>query len=156
MPTVRNSTVYTSQIGAGGQSLNVGTLPDRDTQGKQRYAIVTVTALGTEVTGDSYRLLKLPAGCKVLAVDCSIIADATVGTGVTVRIGDQTTVNRWAGTIDISAGGYFAFTATLGTEVVVPVAIAGGTDDIVTLTFVAITSITAAKRITILMSYLLQ
>jgi hypothetical protein len=157
-----NSAVYTSQVGSAGKSLNAGTLLERDVQGKQRQAIVSYTALGTEATGDKVNLLKLPAGAKVIAVDCSIAATSSVGTGVTVRVGDQTTANRWAGTIDISAGGVFAFTATLGTEVVTPVAIVGptaagaaGTDDVVTLTFVAITSITAAKVITCLISYVL-
>lgn len=156
----RNSTTYASQIGTAGQSQNVGFLLERDVAGKQRVAIVAITALGTEVTNDLYNLLKLPPGAKLLPGDCYYLTTATVGTGVTVRIGDQTTANRWSGTIDISAGGYFPFTNTLGTELN-PVAIVGpnaagvSTDDIVTLKFVAITAITAGKVIGIIISYVL-
>lgn len=156
----RNSALYTSQIGSAGSSLNAGTLLERDVQGKERVALVSITALGTEVTNDLYRLLKLPPGAKLLPTKCSYMITATLGTGVTVRIGDQTTANRWSGTIDVSAGGYFPFTNTLGTELV-PVAIVGpdttgaSTDDIVTLKFVAITSITAGKVIGIVIAYLL-
>ena len=64
-------------------------------------------------------------GAKVIDCDSAICATATVGTGVTVRIGDQTTANRFSGTIDISAGGYFPFTNTLGSEFPTPVAVVG-------------------------------
>jgi hypothetical protein len=153
----RNSTIYQSQIGTGGQSLNVGTSLERDVAGKERVAIVSYTALGTEVTNDLVNLVKLPPGAKLLPQKSSYLTTATVGTGVTVRIGDQTTANRWSGTIDISAGGYFPFTNTLGTELA-PVAVVGTTasaDDVVTLKFVAITAITAGKVITAIITYVL-
>jgi hypothetical protein len=152
-----NSAVYTSQVGSAGKSLNAGTLLSRDVQGKERVAIVSYTALGTEVTNDLVNLLKLPIGSKVLPQKCSYLATATVGTGVTVRIGDQTTANRFSGTIDISAGGFFPATNTLGTELA-PVAVVGtaaAADDVVTLKFMAIGAITAGKVITVLITYVL-
>lgn len=163
MATTYNAPLFTSQANSGGagQSADVGFLLSRDVEGKGRLALCLYTALGTEVTNDLVQLIQLPPGAKLIATKSQIIADTTVGTGVTVRVGDQTTTNRFAGTIDISAGGFFPFTNTLGTDVVVPVAVVGVStnpttaDNIVTLKFVAITAITAGKKIAVLVEYLL-
>ena len=152
--------LYNSQIGAAGQSANVGFSLERDSQGKKRTAIISYTALGTEATNDLVKLVQLPIGAKVLATSSQILTDATVGTAVTVRVGDQTTANRWAGTIDISAGGFFPFTNTLGAELT-PVAVVGAStnpataDNVATLKFVAVTAITAGKVINVFLTYVL-
>lgn len=158
-----NSAAFTSQSNSGGlgQSADVGFLLSRDIEGKARIANVQYTALGTEVTNDLVQLLQLPPGAKLLANKSSIEATATVGTGVTVRVGDQTTTNRFAGTIDISAGGHFAYTTTLGTDFITPVAVVGVStspataDNIVTMKFVAISAITAGKIIANFIEYVL-
>ena len=164
MSQIYLSAKYKAQTGtSAGASSNVGIPLAQDHEGKVRMAVFKYTALGTEITGDSVYLGKLPVGAKVLRANGQIEATATVGTGVTVRVGDQTTANRWAGTIDISAGGLFAFTATDGTEIVEPTAIVGptvfgtvaATDDTVVLTFVAISAITAAKVIIVRVPYLM-
>lgn len=158
-----NSAVFTSQSNSGGAgaSADVGFLLSRDVEGKGRLAIVSYTALGSEVTNDLVQLIQLPPGAKLIPSKSQIEATATVGTGVTVRVGDQTTANRFAGTIDISAGGHFPYTNTLGTDVIVPVAVVGVStnpmtaDNIVTLKFVAVTAITAGKIITNFIEYVL-
>lgn len=148
-----NSSLYTQQIGTGGQSLNVNLPQYRDGGGKPRVIVVSYTALGSEVTGETVALCQLPLNAKVLASKGNIQATATVGTGVTVRVGDSSAANRYAGTIDISAGGPFLFTATVGTDTVTPTAITTAATQIVLLTFVAITAITAGKIITVTIEY---
>lgn len=153
-----NSSIYNSMIGTAGASMNVGTNLNRDIQGQQRNALIGYTTLGTEVTGNTLALMYLPKGAKLLPQDSNYTITATLGTGVTVRVGDSATANRWSGTIDVSAGGFFPFTNTLGSELE-PVAVTADyptlTTNLVQLTFVAITSITAGKRIFILVSYIL-
>lgn len=153
MPTF-NSALYTQQIGSAGQSLNVNLPQYRDGEGKPRVLVISYTALGTEVTADTVNLCILPVNAKVLASKGNIQATATVGTAVTVRVGDSTAANRYAGTIDISAGGPFLFTATAGVDTVTPTAITTEASRIVVLTFVAITAITAGKIITVNLEYL--
>lgn len=148
-----DSALYTQQNGTPGQSLNVNLPQYRDGGGKPRIIVVSYTALGTEVTGETINLCILPINAKVLASKCNIQATATVGTGVTVRVGDSTAANRYAGTIDISAGGPFAFTATAGVDTVTPTAITTEASRIVLFTFVAISAITAGKIITTTIEY---
>lgn len=145
------SDIYSGQFPTAG-SANTGFKIERDVGGKTRYALCSYTTVGTEVTSDTVQLVSLPVGCKVCYWDGIIRATASLGTGVTVRIGDGTTANRWAGTIDISAGGPFLWTATAGTEILAPVALTAAT--VVTLTFVAITSITAGKVIFVAVPYI--
>jgi len=152
---------YSSQQGAAGSSLNVNVPLERDAMAKERIIPFRYVSVGTEATADKVTLAVLPPGSKVIAAKSLIVCGSAintvgaVGTGVTVRFGDQTTANRWAGTIDISAGGVFLFTATTGTEIITPVAIVGptsfgtvaATDDTLTMTFVAITTLAAGKYI---------
>lgn len=153
-----NSSVYNSMIGAAGASMNVGTLLNRDIQGIPRNALIGYTTTGAEVTGNTIALMYLPKGAKLIPQDSNLTITATLGTSVTVRFGDSATVNRWSGTIDISAGGFFGFTNPLGAELE-PVAVTADyptlTTNLVQLTFVNIGAITAAKRIFILITYIL-
>lgn len=149
-----NSTLYTQQTGTPGQSLNVSLPQYRDGGGKPRIIVASYTALGTEVTGETVALCQIPLNAKVLPSKGNIQATATVGTGVTVRVGDSSAANRYAGTIDISAGGPFAFTATAGTDVVTPTAVTTEATRDVLLTFVAISAITAGKVISVTIEYL--
>ncbi len=149
-----NSALYTQQTGTPGQSLNVNLPQYRDGEGKPRVVVVGYTALGTEVTGETVALCEIPINAKVLASKSNIQATATVGTGVTVRVGDSSAANRYAGTIDISAGGPFLFSATAGTDIVTPTAVTTEATRTVLLTFVAISAITAGKIITVTVEYL--
>lgn len=149
-----NSALYTQQTGTPGQSLNVSLPQYRDGEGKPRKVCVSYTALGTEVTGETVALCEIPINAKVVASSGKIMATATVGTGVTVRVGDTSDALRYAGTIDISAGGPFLFTATTGTDMVTPTAVTTEATRVVILKFVAITAITAGKIITVFIEYL--
>lgn len=148
-----DSTLFTSQNGTPGQSLNVSLPQYRDGEAKPRCIPVSYTALGTEATGDTIRLCIVPINSKVLARKSSIQTTATVGTGVTVRLGDSSDAARYMGTVDISAGGAFATTATAGTDCVVPTAVTTEATRIVLLTFVAISAITAGKIITVFVEF---
>lgn len=149
-----NSALYTAQTGTPGQSLNVSLPQYRDGEGKPRLVVVSYTALGTEVTGNTVALCIIPINAKVVSMKSNLCATATVGTGVTVRVGDSSAANRYAGTIDISAGGPFLFSATVGTDLVTPTPVTTEATRIVLLTFVAISAITAGKIITINLEYL--
>lgn len=151
-----DSALLTKQLGSAGQSLNVNLPQYRDADGKPRITSVSYTCLGTEATGDLVRLCEVPLNSKVLACKSNIQATATVGTGVTVRVGDSSDALRYAGTIDISAGGTFAFTATVGTDMVTPTAITTEATRIIVLKFVAVSAITAGKIITVNLEYLTQ
>jgi hypothetical protein len=144
-----NSALFTAETGTPGQSLNVSLPGYRDSECKTRVIPVSYTALGTEITGETVALCRLPLNAKVIAAFGNIQATATVGTGVTVRVGDSSAANRYAGTIDISAGGPFLFTATAGVDTVTPLAITTEATRDVLLTFVAISAITAGKIITV-------
>jgi hypothetical protein len=149
-----DSTLFTAQNGTPGQSLNVSLPQQRDAQGKARCLPISYTCLGTEATGDTIRLAIVPLNSKVLARKSSIQTTATVGTGVTVRLGDSSDAARYMGTVDISAGGAFATTATAGTDCVTPTPITTEATRTILLTFVAISAITAGKVITVFLDVL--
>ena len=143
------SALFTAQTGTPGQSLNVNLPQYRDEESKTRIVPVSYTTLGTEVTGNTIALLRVPLNCKVLAAFGNLQITATLGTGVTVRVGDSSAANRYAGTIDVSAGGPFLFTATAGGDTVTPTAVTTEATRDILLTFVAISAITAGKIITV-------
>lgn len=145
------SDIYSGQFPTAA-SANIGFKLERDVGGKVRYALCSYTTTGSEAANDTVQLVSLPVGSKVTYWDGIIRATASVATVATVRIGDGTTANRWADTINISAGGAFAWTAAAGTEIIAPVALTAAT--VVTLTFVAITSITAGKVIFVVVPYI--
>lgn len=142
----------------GGKSLNVSTLLERDTQGKERVLISSYTSTGAEATNDLIQFGILPPGAKVLAAASYIVTTVgSIGTSVIISIGDQTTAARWATTLTINTGGFFALSSALGSELV-PVAIVGTTaaaDNIVTGKLTTVTSFTAAKVVTLFLKYLL-
>lgn len=145
--------LFTQENGTPGQSLNVSLPQYRDGEAKPRVQTISYTCLGTEVTADTVRLCIVPLNCKVLARKSAIQTTATVGTGVTVRLGDSSDAARYMGTVDISAGGAFLTTATAGTDIVVPTAVTTEATRVILLTFVAISAITAGKIITVYLEY---
>lgn len=152
MATTTNSALYTAQTGTPGQSLNVSLPQQRDAQSKTRVIAVPYTALGTEATGDLVNLCIVSLNSKVLTAHGKIMATASLGTNVTVRIGDSSDALRYAGTIDISAGGPFLLTATAGTDMVTPTAITTEATRTIVLKFVAITTLAAGQVVTVLLT----
>jgi hypothetical protein len=146
---------YVAQNGAAGKSLNVGTLLERDVAGKERVLISSYTSTGAEATNDLIQFGLLPIGAKVIPGSSYWITTVgSIGTTVTVSLGDQTTAARWSTTQALAGGGFFALSAALGSELV-PVAVTGTGDNVITAKLTTISSFTAAKVVTLVLKYIL-
>lgn len=153
-----NTPLYTAQVGGAGASLNVNLPGIKNAEAKVKVVPILYTLLATEAANDLINLTKLKLGARVIAGLSRIICQDP-GTTLTVRIGDTNDAARYAGTIDISAGGDFPLSTTPGTDLYVPTDIAvpippnTATDQtVVILKVITAAALTAGNKLLILLA----
>ncbi len=136
------TTIYDNQIGAAGASPAASYPQAKNVAGKERHAIVPYTVDGAEATGDTLQIIKLKVGAIVVSHLCRVLSEAALDIN-NLDIGDGVNVNRYGDAMDtLNAVSNIPF--TLGDEEYAPTAIAAG-EEVVTATFVALTTSTAGQ-----------
>ena len=158
-----NTTLYTAQASSPGASANAqANFPlAKNAYGKLRIVQVPYALAGTEAANDLIKLTLLKAGARVIAGLSRVICQDP-GTSLTLRVGDATDALRYAGTIDISAGGDFPFSTTAGTDLYVPTDIAStqaattigdsANQTVVQVKVIAVTALTAGAKLLFLLA----
>lgn len=157
MPTF-NTTLYTAQTGAAGQSANAqAAFPRaRDAFGKERIVQINYTMAGTEAAADVINLTKLKQGDRILAGRSSYACEAC-GTAFTGSVGDASNNSRYSGTLVFTSIATGFFGSLPGTDLYTPtdvVTIPTPATDQSTVIFkvVASTAPTAGKKFIIFLA----
>lgn len=116
-------------------------------------AVATYTLTASEVANDIINLVKLPAGAMVLPHLSKVIAE-NPGTQLTLQIGDDLDtpdVDKYSGTLDISAGGKFDLVEGATVGGLTPAALSD--EAWVTAKVIAQSSLTADQTVTFYIAY---
>lgn len=148
-----NSTLYAKQLGSAGASPSFTFPLAKSAAGKLRIAEIETTAGALGVANDTFNLVRLKPGAKVLPMFSRILCE-NPGTTFTVIIGDAGDADRYlankalGGAVqDIGFGNSPGVAAFAGYDIV------RGNEDVV-LTVTAAVTVSAAAKVKITIAYL--
>jgi hypothetical protein len=148
-----NSTLYAKQVGSAGSSPSASYPLAKSAAGKIRIAEIETTVGAMGAANDTFNLVRLKPGARVLPAQCRILAE-NPGTTFTFKVGDAGDDDRYL-TAYAAGGGAkdVGFGAAPGVAAYVGYTIERVNEDVVA-TITAAASTTAASKVKIIIAYL--
>lgn len=148
-----NSTLYASQIGSAGGSPSKGYPLAKSAAGKLRIAEIETTAGALGATGDTFNLVRLKPGARVLPQYSRILCE-NPGTTLTVTIGDAGDADRYLASKALGGAAQdIGFGNSPGVAGYVGYTVERGNEDVV-LTVGTAATVTAAAKVKITIAFL--
>lgn len=145
-----NSTQYALQLGSGASPIYPSA---KRANGKLRYASIETTVASLGATNDTFNIIRLKVGARVVPALSKIVCESP-GTTVTVKIGDAGDDDRYLASKALggSAQAIF-FDNSPGVAAYVGFDITAG-NELITLTSITIGTPTTTAKVLILIAYI--